>query len=105
MEWRTEKIVSAAALIAKFMRGGAGRFAEEAGEVGRVGEGELLRDFLDRLSGEDECALGLGEHALTDEMTGGDAGCTFDVVVEPIDGHAEFVGVERKQALGAEKLV
>src|ERR1700689_3182785 len=92
---------SAAALRAKLVRRGAGLLAEEAGEVGRVGEGQLLGDVVDRLRGEDQLPLGLGEDALADQMTGGDAGRAFDVVVEPVDGHAELFGIKIELAFGA----
>ena len=62
-------------------------------------------DLLDRLGGEYQLALGFGEHALADEMTGGDAGRALDVIVEPIDRHAEFFGIEAELMLAAEKFV
>ena len=65
-------IRSAAALRAKLVRRGAGLLAEEAGEMGRVGEGQFVGDVVDRLRGEDQLALGLGEDALADQMAGGD---------------------------------
>ena len=49
------------------------------------------RDVLNWLGGENELALGFGQHALADEVSGGDlAGRALDVIVEPIDSHAEF---------------
>src|SRR5579862_4645961 len=96
---------SAAALGAEFVRRGAGLLAEEAGEVRRVGEGQLLGDVVDRLRGEDQLALGFGQHALADQMAGGDAGRAFDVVVEPVDSHAELLRIKIELALGAEILV
>ena len=59
-------------------------------------------DILDRLGGEYQLAFGFGEHPLTDQMTGGDASGAFDVIVEPIDRHAEFFGVEAELVLAAE---
>ena len=66
---------------------------------------KLLGNVLDRLRGEDELALGFGEQALADQMAGGDAGCAFDVIVEPVDGHAELLGIEAELMLAAEILV
>ena len=79
---------------AEFMRRGAGLLAEEAGEVGRIGKGEVVGDFVDRLAGEHELTLGFGEHALADQVAGGDAGCSPDMVVEAVDRHRQPVGVE-----------
>src|SRR5258705_3637466 len=79
---------------AEFMRRGAGLLAEEAGEVGRIGKGEVVGDFVDRLAGEHELTLGFGEHALADQVAGGDAGCSPDMVVEAGDRHRPPVGVE-----------
>ena len=98
-------ISSPSPLIAEFVRRRSGLLAEKAREVRRIGESELFGNLVDRLRGENELALGFGEHALADEMTGGDAGRALDVVVEPIDRHAELFGIEAKQSLLAEKLV
>ena len=73
--------------------------------MGRIGERQFLGDVVDRLRGEDQLALGLGEHALADQMARGDAGRAFDVVVEPVDGHAELFGIKIELALDAEILV
>ena len=54
--------------LAELVRRRAGLLAEEAGEVGRIGEGEIVGDLVDRLAGEYELALGLGEHALADQV-------------------------------------
>ena len=40
---------------------------------------------MDRLAGEHELALGLGQHALADQVAGGDAGRAPDVIVEAVD--------------------
>src|SRR5580692_6430241 len=96
---------SAAALGAEFVRRGAGLLAEEAGEVRRVGEGQLLGNVVDRLGGEDQLALGFGEDALADQMARGDTGRAFDVVVEPVDGHAELFGIKLKLPFDTEILV
>ena len=87
------------------MRRRAGLLAEKAREVGRVGEGQFFGNVVDRLRGENQLALGFGEDALADQVAGGDAGRAFDVVVEPVDGHAELFGVEIELALGEEILV
>ena len=81
-------------LLAKFVRCGAGLLAEESGEMRRIGEGKLLGDVVDRLRGKNELTLGLAEHALAYQMASGDAGGAFDVVIQPIDGHAELFGIE-----------
>ncbi len=96
---------SPTALRAKFVRRGAGLLAEEAREVGRIGEGQFFGDVVDRLRGEDELALGFGEDALADQVAGGDAGRAFDVVVEAVDGHAELFGIEFELALDAKILI
>src|SRR5580658_8252033 len=96
---------SAAALRAEVVRRGAGLLAEEAGEMRRVGEGQLLGNVVDRLGGEDQLALGFGEDALADQMAGGNAGRAFDVVVEPVDGHAELFGIKLKLPFDTEILV
>jgi hypothetical protein len=80
-------------------------FAEETGKVRGIGKRKLVRDVLDRLRGEYQLALGFGEQALTDEVTGGDAGRALDVIVEPIDRHAELFGLEAELMLAAEKFV
>jgi hypothetical protein len=56
------------------LRRGAGLLAEKTGEMRGVGERQIERDLVDRQSGEDELALGLGEHPLADQMPGSDAG-------------------------------
>ena len=42
-------------------------------EVGRVGEAEIVGNLVDRLAGEHQLALGLGQDALADQVAGGDA--------------------------------
>src|SRR5262249_40653996 len=79
---------------AELVRRGPGLLAEKAGEVGRIGESKIVGDLVDRLAGEHQLALGFGEHALADQVAGGDAGCAPDVIVEAIDRHGELVGVE-----------
>ena len=64
-----------------------------------------MRDFLDRLPGEDKLPLGLGQHALPDQMPGGDAADALDVIVEPVRRHRELFRIEADQALLAEVLV
>ena len=83
-------------LLAKFVRCRAGLLAEEPGEMRWIGECKLLGDVVDRLRGKNELTFGLAKHALTYQMTGSDAGDTFDVVIEPIDRHAELFGIERQ---------
>ena len=95
----------AAPALAKRLRRHAGLLAEEAREVGRVGEGQIVGDLVDRLSGEHELALGLGQHALADEMAGGHPGCALDVIVEPVGGHRQPLGVEADQPFFAEMIV
>jgi hypothetical protein len=92
-------------MIAKFVRRSAGMFAEEAGEMRRVGKRQLFRNVLDRLRGENELTFGFGEDTLADKMTGSHAGCTLDVIVEPINGHAEFLRIKSELVLAAEELV
>ncbi len=87
------------------MRCGAGLLAEEAGKVGGIGEGKIVGDLVDRFAGEDELALRFGEHAVADQVTGGDAGCALDVIVETVDGHGKLVGVEGKLPLLLEMLL
>src|SRR5215475_9134068 len=89
---------------AELVRRGPGLLAEKAGEVGRIGEGEIVGDLVDRLAGEHELALGFGEHALADQVAGGDAGCAPDVIVEAVDRHCELVGVEGELPLLVEVL-
>ena len=60
---------------------------------------------MDRLAGEHELALRLGQHAMADQVTGGDAGRPFDVVVETVDRHGELVGIECELPLGLEVLL
>src|SRR5579871_6123565 len=75
---------SSPALVAKRLRADAGLLAEEPGEMRRVREGEIIRDLVDRLVGEDELAFSLSQHALPDEVAGGDPGGALDVVVEAV---------------------
>src|SRR5208337_3436436 len=96
---------TSAAAIAKLVRRRAGMFAEEPGEVRRIGKRQLLRDVLDRLGGEYQLAFGLGKQTLTDQMPGGDAGRALDVIVKPIDRHAEFLRIETELVLAAEIFV
>src|SRR6266853_3674218 len=83
-----------AALLAERLRRGAGLLAEEAGEMRGVREGEIVGDLVDRRVGEDELALRLGQHALADEVAGGDAGGALDMVVEAVGRHRELAGIE-----------
>jgi len=87
------------------VRGRGGVLAEETGKVRGIGKTELLGDLLDRLRGENQLSLGLGEQALTDQMTGGHAGRAFDVIVESTDGHAEFFCIEAELMFTAEEFV
>src|SRR5215831_9510852 len=96
---------SAAALLAKRLRGNAGLLPEKAGEVRGVREGEIVGDLVDRLIGEDQLAFRLGQHALADEVAGGDAGGTLDMIVQAIRRHGELAGVESKLALVTEVLL
>src|ERR1700730_9995316 len=89
----------------KFVRRGPSLLAEKAGEVGRIGERKIVGDLVDRLAGEYKLTLGFGEHALADQVAGGDAGCAPDVIVEAIDRHCELVGVEGELALLVEVLL
>src|SRR6516164_4765116 len=86
---------SASPLLAKFVRCRAGLLAEEPREMRRIRECEFLCDVVDRLRRKNQLALGFAQNALTDQMTGGDAGGAFDMIVEPIDRHPELFGVER----------
>src|SRR5207249_12281385 len=52
-----------------------------------------------------ELPLGFGEHALADQVSGSDSGCTLDVIIEAIDRHGELVGVEGKLPLFVEVLI
>ena len=61
------KIASPSPALAELLRRHRGLLAEEAGEVGGIGEAEVVGDLVDRLHGEDELALGFREHALADE--------------------------------------
>src|ERR1700688_2306905 len=87
-------VTTSTALIAEFVRRRAGLFAKKSREVRRIGKPKLVGNVVDRLRGEDELALGFGEHALADQMTGGDAGRAFDVVVEPVSRHAELFRIK-----------
>src|SRR3954466_15410399 len=93
-----------AARLPELGRRGAGLLAEKPGEVGGIGECEIVGDLVNRLAGEHELALGFGEHALADEMTGGDAGGAPDMVVETIYRHRQLVGVEGELPLLLEML-
>ena len=75
---------SAARALAKFLRRHPGLLAEEPGEVGLIEENERVGNVLDRLRGEHELMLGLGQHALADQMAGGDAERPLDMVIEAI---------------------
>src|SRR5215472_1323068 len=87
------------ALLPKRLRGEAGLLAEEAGEVRRVREGEIISDLVDRLIGEDQLAFRLGQHALADEVACRDPGSTLDMIVQAIGRHGKFAGIEGKLAL------
>ena len=65
---------------------------------------EIVSDFVDRRVGKHELALGFSQDALANQVTGGDAGRAFDVIVEPVRRHGELVRVEAQQALLAELL-
>src|SRR5262249_35690903 len=84
---------------AKRLRGDAGLRAEKSCKVGRVGEREIIGDLVDRLLGEHELPLGLGEHALTDQVAGGDPGCALDMIVEAVGGHCQLLSIEYEQPL------
>lgn len=87
------------------MRWRSGLLAEKAREVRRVGKTKLSGDVVDLLGGEDEPALSFDKNALANEMARSHARRALDVVVEPIDRHAEFFGVKSQQALLAEELI
>src|ERR1700675_3137265 len=89
---------TSARLVAEFVWRRSGLLAEEPREMRRIGEGELLGNVMDRLRGEAQLALGFGQHALTDNMTCGNAVDAFDVVLEPVDGHADLFGIKSEQA-------
>ena len=56
------------------MRRGAGLLAEKARKVGRIGKRKVVGDLVNGLAGENQLTLGLGEHALPDQVPGSDAG-------------------------------
>src|ERR1700730_7570510 len=82
----------------KLLRGCAGLLAEKAREVRWIGECEVVGDLVDRRPGKYKLALRLGQNPLADEMSGGDAGRPLDVIVEPVRGHGQLVGVEAEQS-------
>src|SRR3954466_4873862 len=94
-----------AARLPELVRRGAGLLTEEPGEMGGIGECEIVGDLVNRLTGEYELALGFGEHALADEVTGGDTGGAPDMIVEPIDRHRKLVGIEGELPLLLEMLL
>ena len=57
------------------------------------------------MRGENELPFRFGEDALADEMAGGHAGRAFDVIVEPINGHAELLRVKSELVLAAKEFV
>ena len=68
-------------------------FRSACGRSGRSATGPKVRssgDLVDRETGEDELALRLGEHALADQVAGGDAGRALDDVVEAVGVMASF---------------
>src|ERR1700733_5579586 len=79
--------------------------AEEASEMRRVGKRQLFRNVLDGLRGENELTFCFSQDALADEMTGSHACRSFDVVVEPINGHAEFLRIKSELVLAVKELV
>src|ERR1043166_1534096 len=101
----TPESYSPATARAESLRGHGSVLAEETGEVGGIGEAEVVGNLGDRLVGEYELALGLGEHALADEMPGGDADRALDVIVEPVGRHGEPLGVEGDVALAPEVIL
>src|SRR5205814_10107000 len=60
---------------------------------------------MDWLTGKHELPLGFGEHALANQVSGSNSGCTLDVIIEAIDRHGELVGVEGKLPLFVEVLI
>src|ERR1700750_2649046 len=54
----------------ELVRRGAGLLAEEPGEVGGIGECEIVGDLVNRLTGEHELALGFREPAPPDAAPG-----------------------------------
>jgi hypothetical protein len=83
----------------------AGLLAEKAREVRWIGECEVVRDLVDRRPGKYKLALRLGQNPLADEMSGGNAGRPLDVIVEPVRGHGQLVGVEAEQSFLAKMLL
>ena len=65
----TQKNSSAAASVAKRVRGHPGLLAEKSGKMRGVGKSQIVGDFMDRLVREDELTLGFGQDTLTDQMT------------------------------------
>src|SRR4051794_5816285 len=87
--WNPAPTPLPAARSPELMRRGAGLFAEESGKVRGVREGKAISNLVDRLAGEDELALRLGQHAMADQVPRSHAGGPFDVVVEAVDRHGE----------------
>ena len=56
-------------------------------------------------TGEHQLAFGFGQDTLADEMARRDAGRALDVVVKPVGGHCQLLGVEADQPLLAEMFV
>src|SRR5450759_5955065 len=98
-------LILTAAAFTKGLRRHAGLLAEKSGEVRRIGKRQIVGNLVDRLIGEHQLALGFGQYALADQMARRHAGRALDVVVEPVGGPRQILGLEADQPFLAEMLV
>src|SRR4249920_1939277 len=96
---------SAPAPLAKRLRCHSRLLAEKPGEVRWVRKGEVVGDLVDRLVREHELALGFSQDALTDQVPRRYAGCSFDMIVDPVRRHRQLAGVETDHAFLAEMFI
>src|SRR6266567_5853675 len=99
------RAVSSSAALAERLRRRAGLLPKETREVRRVGKAQVVRNFVDRLAGEHQGALGFGQHALANEMACSHAARALDVVVEPVRRDRELFGVKADQPFFSEMLL
>ena len=70
----------------------------------RIGERQIVGNFLNWLAGKDKLPFRLGQHALADQMPRRDPYSLY-VIVETIRRHRQLLGIEADQTLLAEMLI
>ena len=60
---------------------------------------------MNRLVSKYELPLGFCQNTLADQVTGGDTGCAFDMVVKSVRRHGQLSGIEANETLFSEMFI